>query len=182
MKVYVFYMVANSTGLLDVPRMYAVTHKKHIAQGFKESRNMKYFLLKEYEQDDDEFKLHADKYRNYILGTRGFTTRSKDSINGQETVYITATQGEEEHTYIQSENVTFELGKHTVDNSEIFNDDIVKSLNDLQYFEMYRFYRDSDAYFYSGLEDFTRPEDFDWKIDMLALFLYYYGYTMNLKK
>ena len=180
MKVYLFYRVATKTMNIDPPSLYAFTENKELADKFELTRDMKQFYLKKVKMSEEEFTKFRYDFGHCNLRLSGFTTRIKDF--GKDIVFLVTTELEEEQTYLKADNILKELAKYTLMDGAYFNTDILKALNKLNYFALYKFYSMDEYYLYNGFNP-TEVNHFDLGIeyDMLNLFFYFYGNTMNMK-
>lgn len=179
MKIYIFYKIADSTGPLGEPVLYAITDKKYLMENFKSERNMRYFLLKSFEPTDKKESLSIlDKHKPYRLKTSGFTTRDKDSILQTEIIYVTTTYYEEEMTYVNSDKLFEKMGQTYHYCVEYLNKKELLALTNLHYFELCKFYSYDNPCFLEGVSDnFDNLSDTAWDVSTLKLFLYFYGNT-----
>ena len=180
MKVYQFFKVATLDGPLSEPLLYAFTDDKKLSNEFTNTRNMKLFAKQVIDIPKKEYKEFADKHRGYILGSCGFTTRSGLSPDGEQIARFVATRSEEQFVYTSSDKIISELSKHTKECSEIFNDDLLKALKIINYFDIFTFSVQNEYYFYPETIPFNDTQDLNLKYDMLELFVYFFGDSIKL--
>ena len=180
MKVYQFFKVASLNGPLPEPMLYAFTNDKELSTAFTNTRNMKLFAKQVIDIPKKEYKEFADKHSGYILGSCGFTTRSTLSFDREQIARFVATRSEEQFVYTSSDKIITELSKHTKECSEIFNDDLLKALNILNYFDILTFSMKNEYYFYPAATEFNDVQDLNLKYDMLELFVYFFGDTIKI--
>ena len=180
MKVYQFFKVATLDGPLSEPLLYAFTDDKKLSNEFTNTRNMKLFAKQVIKIPKKEYKEFADKHRGYILGSCGFTTRSGLSPDGEQIARFVATRSEEQFVYTSSDKIISELSKHTKECSEIFNDDLLKALKIINYFDIFTFSVQNEYYFYPETIPFNDTQDLNLKYDMLELFVYFFGDSIKL--
>lgn len=180
MKVYQFFQIATLNGPLPEPILYAFTNDKELSIAFINTRNMKLFAKQVIDIPKKEYKEFADKHRGYILGSCGFTTRSTLLSDREQIVRFVATRSEEQFVYTSSDKIITELSKHTKECSEIFNDDLLKALNILNYFDILTFSMKNEYYFYPASTEFNDVQDLNLKYDMLELFVYFFGDTIKI--
>lgn len=180
MKVYIYYQHKTKTQKIVPPRIYGFTDDKEIAKKFELTRDMDQFHLKKVKMSTDEYKMFSYKYGQCYLKLSGFSTNIKNF--GKDIVFLVTTELEEEQTYLKADNILKELAKYTLMDGAYFNTDILKALNKLNYFALYKFYSMDEYYLYNGFNP-TEVNHFDLGIeyDMLNLFFYFYGNTMNMK-
>lgn len=180
MKVYQFFKVASLDGPLPEPILYAFTNDKELSNAFTNTRNMKLFAKQVIDIPKKEYKEFADKHSGYILGSCGFTTRSALSFDREQIVRFVATRSEEQFVYTSSDKIITELSKHTKECGEIFNNDLLKALNILNYFDILTFSMKNEYYFYPAATEFNDVQDLNLKYDMLELFVYFFGDTIKI--
>lgn len=180
MKVYQFFQIATLNGPLPEPMLYAFTNDKELSNAFTNTRNMKLFAKQVINIPKKEYKEFADKHRGYILGSCGFTTRSTLSFDREQIARFVATRSEEQFVYTSSDKIITELSKHTKECSEIFNDDLIKALKILNYFDIFTFSMKNEYYFYPTATEFNDTQDLNLKYDMLELFVYFFGDTIKI--
>ena len=180
MKVYQFFQIATLNGPLPEPILYAFTNDKELSNAFTNTRNMKLFAKQVINIPKKEYKEFADKHRGYILGSCGFTTRSTLSFDREQIARFVATRSEEQFVYTSSDKIITELSKHTKECSEIFNDDLIKALKILNYFDIFTFSMKNEYYFYPTATEFNDTQDLNLKYDMLELFVYFFGDTIKI--
>ena len=163
------------------PFLYAVTDKKYLKKSFMEERKKSMFTAIEKIISKEEFLEFCKHHSKYLLGRRGFRTNSPSSFNNDAIVYLTATDYEEMDVVTKEDCVFLEIGRYTDEEAKVFNKDILKALNILHYFEIYKFVNDNHCeydYFVRGVDKFTSE---NYKIDNFGVFLYLYGNTINMK-
>lgn len=180
MKVYQFFKIASLDGPLPEPILYAFTNDKELSNAFTNTRNMKLFAKQIIDIPKKEYKEFADKHSGYILGSCGFTTRSTLSFNREQIARFVTTRSEEQFVYTSSDKIITELSKHTKECSEIFNDDLIKALKILNYFDIFTFSMKNEYYFYPTATEFNDTQDLNLKYDMLELFVYFFGDTIKI--
>lgn len=182
MLVYLIYKKPENSE----PSLYAFTDKKYLKESFCEEREMSLFSVVDREVSKEEYKHLSRSLHSYILGRRGFETNSSSSVlvSKKTHVYITATETEEMDVFIKSDVVMYEMAKHTDLIVKYFKDDIIKALNTIHYFEIYKFANPDDMdYFIEGVSPYTIDAgNSNFKADMLSVFLYLYGNTMKKGK
>lgn len=181
MNMYSIFMIADQTGIFSEPRLYAISNNKELVQEFKETRNMNFFRIKKDEMTKSEYKKYADKYKAYVLGMRGYITHSDISRTKSKIVSIVSTSYEEETVYIKSGHTQSELAKHTLEDSDIFNDEIIEALKYFMYFDFYMTSSSDEFDYYSGYQISINDSFKDWNVDMLELFIMFYGNTLSSK-
>lgn len=183
MKIYIFFKVGNQYTLDEHPSLYAWTTDKKIANEFKETRDMKkIFKEKDYSYDKSKIRYMEEKYSKQRLVSTSLPTKGS-SVKMVMTIY------EENSICLNSDNILInELAKHTSSYAKAFNPEYLEVLANLCYFDYCVFSNNDEACddFYAGLigrmgypsnisiEPFPRA-------DQLALFIYFYGYTMKVK-
>lgn len=180
MKVYIFYQCRTKAHKISPPRLYAHTTNKELAEQFEMTRDMKQFYLKKVKMTDEEYNEFRYKYSASNLRLSGFTTNIKDF--GPDVMFLVTTEKEEEDTYLRADDILKELGKYTMMDGAYFNKEIMKALNELNYFSLYKFYSNDENYLFNGFNPANANHfDLGIKYDMLNLFFYFYGSTLNVK-
>lgn len=160
------------------PFLYAITDKKKLKDSFMNERKKSLFVVKEKEMTREAF-LNVCKYHGkYLLGKRGFETRSPfPDVSSSTIIWLTTTDYEEMDVFTKEDSVILSLGKFTDDIACAFNKDLLKSLDMLHYFEIYKFVNDRRySYFVEGVDLFSSDK---YRIDMFGVFLYLYGETLD---
>lgn len=180
MKVYLFYRVATKTMNIDPPTLYAFTENKELADKFELTRDMKQFYLKKVKMNEEEFNKFRYDFGHCNLRLSGFTTRIKDF--GKDIMFLVTTEKEEESVYLRADDILKELGKYTDMEAGYFNTEVMKALNQLNYYSLYKFYSNDENYLYSGINPIgVNHFDLNLTYDMLNLFFFFYGDTLKLK-
>ena len=178
-KVYFIY----KNDKINSPHLYAITDKKELKKSFLNERKKSLFIVKERELNKDEFNEIMKKHSSYMLGRRGFETKfpsSYNSLKNVTTVYLTATDYEEMDVFTKTDNVILELSKYTDEESEVFNDKLLKALDTIMYFYCMQYGNtvvNSYNYFLDGIDVIGSMKDF--KIDELGVFIYLFGNTLK---
>lgn len=178
MVVYFIY----KHGLNFQPFLYALTDKKKLKDSFMKERKKSMFVVKEKELTKDEFINVCKHHGNYILDKRGFETKSPfKKLSNTSVIWLTATDYEEIDVIKKEDTVLLELSRFMDNEAKAFNSDILKALNKLHYFEIYKFINEVQchhSYFVSGVDTFIAEK---YKIDMFSVFLYLYGDTLDME-
>lgn len=174
MKVFLFYLLREGFE----PSFYAYTTKNEMKKHFLEERNPKMFYVKEVELSKKDFTNFERDKKEYELGDKGFVTKSSNNICSNTThIMVTATGYEEIDSYSCADKLIYELGKHEIPFVEILNEEVLKALDDIYYFQIQKWIN-VDQSFLSGVEPFDFSS-MNFQADVFAVFLYLYGYTMK---
>ena len=177
MKVYFIYL-HNIDGFS--PWLYAFTDSKKLNDSFIKERKKDMFTSVKKEITEEEFLSIKKKYSGHILRRRGFTTKSSSSISSKVTIKITATEAEEIEVYTKEDMCMDVLSKHTDDEAQYFNDDIINALHILHYFEALSYNQEKvygfRNFFLEGLPPF---EVTNYSIDHFSIFMMLYGRTID---
>ena len=136
MKVYLIYR-HGINGFQ--PFLYAFTNDKKIKESFMKERKKEMFACTTKELTEKEYKRLCNHNSGYILGRRGFETKSSSSFNDKTNVFITATMAEEISVYSAEDKVMVQMSKFIDYESRYFNSDILKALSVLLYFNIQKF-------------------------------------------
>lgn len=186
MKIWLFIRYANKKGKLDMPRLYAFTKKKRIANEFKKVRNMEHFLMKEKDITTDEYYDICKKFVSLELRLTGLKTFNKEERKTS-IVYLPITKNEEEIAIIKGDDLLEnELIRKSYMDFSMINSKYFNALDVIDYFDHHlQNTVFEDQYFYSGLynmREITTKYNFidsKYNIDQLAFFLYFFGETMK---
>ena len=178
MKIYFIY---KHGGLLQ-PSLYAITDKKKLKNSFIKERKKDIFTVKEKEVTKEELTMILRNHSSYLLGRHGFETQSMSSDLPKKCyIYLTTTFKEEIDVVEKEDSIFLYLGKLIDDDAKFFNEKLLKALNELHYFEIYKFvnqiYMYND-YFVKGVEEIYTGK---YKLDLFSVFLFLYGDTLDKK-
>ena len=179
MTVYFIYKHGKN---IDTPYLYAITDNKRIKDKFFRERKKSMFKSIEKDMDKNLYKKFLSEHKSYELWRRGFETSSPDGLGKKAHIFLIATAYEEMNVVTQNDRVIMEIGKYTDEIARTFNKDLLKALNKLYYFEIYKFcnsdFYGCNDYFVRGVIPF-KSEDFC--IDSFSVFLFLYGDTLDKK-
>lgn len=139
--------------------LYAWTNKKSLLEKFKEERNMDRFKVVKTEIDDDDYNRFRVDMSDIMLDDREYIIpclKSQDKIVHFITTkneYVEATDNAEENFYYHKDKLKMKLEDY-----ELFNDEIIKALDILNYTFIF------DAYY---LEDIPEIDISD-RIEMVS--------------
>ena len=177
----VYFIYKNDK--INAPFLYAITDNKKLKNSFMKERKKSLFVVKEKEMEKEEFKEILKFHDKYLLGRHGFETKhvSSNKFEKSTNVFLTTTRYEEMDVFTKSDKVILEIGRLTHEYAKCFNTKMLKALDTLHYFEIYKFkndvFEDYD-YFVDGVEPFSINNN---RIDSLGVFLYLYGNTLSKK-
>lgn len=191
MKVYMFIQMADRRGILDIPRLYAYTTDKNLYQRFMELRDMSLFIKKVCKMNSDEYNDLKKKYSSEILRNVALKTFDKDSFESS-VCLLPMTGIEDEISIIKGEEMlNTEFRRKCKYEFSYISNKYLPALNTIGYFDFYiscgdpvMNYEESNMFF-SGKRDLAMLLDryqlrsilFDH--DQLALFLYFFGWSMK---
>lgn len=179
-KYYFFYLYDEKNECL--PSLYAYTDDEKLAKSFKETRNMNIFVLKVHKISRAEVNQLAYKYPElYLIDVNGYSKiLNKDKY---EVVNVNITMTMIERTTVMSgycEQIYSNLWTKCKYNPLMFQTEILGALIYIDYFKGYSTYfgneRDTKLMKLIG-EDMNVYEDY--KMDLISVFIYYYGRTMK---
>lgn len=181
MYTYFVYKVGKNKegGDLLHPLLYGYTTDKKVIKQFKKERDMDQFRIVEKSLDEDDLLLFEKNYRYKVIAIRKYITYRKDDIGYfKDFIEIASTEYEEEQTYVYSDVAILEAGKYTKNSPHIFNKDIRKALDILEYSNI-------REYAMTGCCDIMYPptkvgrkvSNID--VDLFYVFMILFGYTMN---
>lgn len=176
------------------PYLYAYTNNKEYYKRFKNERNNKIFIIKEKDVSKEDYYDFAKKHKNLNLKECLFETYSEteDGYN-REIVRLICTYNEESSVILNFEYIAGEISKLTSDVALSFNEEIVKALNDLYYYDFLKQkiqnlrVNEHNETYYGLLPNKTYYEELDnldespigYNYDYLAIFIKMYGYTLS---
>lgn len=167
------------------PYLYAVTDKKELKDSFLLERKKSMFIAKKKDIDKSEYKHFIAEHSGYVLGRRGFETSTSSSSFNRTHVYLTATAREEMDVYVNADRAVLEVGKYTKEYSRCFNSNILRALDTLHYFEIYKFRNNEefhyDDYFVAGVTQFSLDSG-AYVVDGFTVFMFLYGETIDRKE
>ena len=172
MTVYAYYLVGDNRGTFDVPRLYAFTNDKSIANDFEKVRDMSMFIMQKKHIDKDKYKGYCDTHKWHLLGRRKYPSRGY-GLDKETVCEIISTIVEEELVYIKSDRFIYEIGKYVSEDTERLTKEYKKALKNIWYYNVW------DFVFNIYNPKTKKHADFNYKVDMAALFVYFYGYTMS---
>lgn len=175
----VYFIYKHSDGL--EPYLYAITDKKDLRDSFFQERKKSMFISKKKEITKDKYTIICSRYSQYILGRKGYKTKSFSSLNDTEIVYLVSTNKEESSIIEKEDKVFLHIGQFTDEDAKYFNDEILKALDTLMYFDMYKYTNlmyNIDDYFTSGI--CIMPDKY--KLDEFGVFLYLFGNTLDKER
>lgn len=162
------------------PYLYALTDKKKLKNSFMKERKKSMFVVKEKTMERSDFLNICKTHSKYLLAERGFETNSPfRHLSSSTVIWLTTTDYEEMNVITKEDVVILELGKYTDDISRAFNTDLLKALDKLHYFEIYKFVNEVQchhSYFVAGVDTFSASK---YRIDMFGVFMYLYGSTID---
>lgn len=187
-KLHLFYKVRSVDGdRLPSTDLYAFTDKDDLAEEFQSTRSNHVFYHKLIGFDDRKDLLHFIKNTDITkdLSTKRlvrskFNTRLSPFSNKIYKVPIVITAQEEWNIFVTSDKVQEELSKLAKRNLHFVKDDYLKYLNDILYFQMYKYQSHTNFYFYSGIDtSYDETTMYSYHVDEYRLFLYLYGGTFQ---
>lgn len=177
MKLHLFKQIGDARGSYNAPILHAFTTDKVLAKEFKETRDMENFIHRVIEVDKYEYNQFSKNYPGKVL-TRT-TLNTKDEDGGLKKVSVTMTFSEEEQSVLRTDSVYEELGKHTMYDVIMLNDDILEALDYIDYFDIMKFYNSIiDEPYNLRIRTANGMADKN-TIDELEVFMFFFGYLMN---
>ena len=160
------------------PFLYAITDKKKLKDSFVKERKKSLFVVKEKDMTKEQFLQLCSQHGKYLLGKRGFETQSPfPELSSSSVIWLTTTDYEEMDVFTKEDTVLVSLGRYTDDIACAFKKELLKALDLLHYFEIYKFVNDRRySYFVEGVDLFSSE---NYRIDMFGVFLYLYGDTLD---
>lgn len=174
MKFHLFLLIGDGKGAYTHPIIYAYTNDSSLAKKFIETRDMSRFIYKTDIIDKETYNEYMLKYKSQSLVKTEFVTSCNKSFTKKRLVSLPVTQLEEEQVYVNADKILEELSKYTNISAALLNDNIKSALNELKYFDIYKFYNSSNLY-----QSVMMPSDIDLHVDYLSLFIYFSGNTLK---
>ena len=173
MKAYFIYRVDTPYE----PYLYAVTDLKELKKSFLRERKKGMFKSVTKNLTSEEWYEFYRDHNRYILASRGYYTKAENSSKSV-FVIITSTMYEEDDTFIKADRALLEVGRHTDEIALACNNEILWALNELNYFEIYKFTNMTEHQpFLDGISPY---ELIDNNIDAFNVFCMLYGDTIDL--
>lgn len=171
MKVYIYYDA-------NLKSIYAFTDNKNLAKTFERERNMKVFVKKVVEMTRDEFLQFELTRGRYCLAERFYQTRDTSTgIQKIRHVAIVGPEHEENTVFSKSMSVCDEAAKFYNPLIATLNDEYLKALAVLQYWDIMRMSNVISPY--KPEEDILCEAPSDMEVDSFELFLLLYGHTFK---
>lgn len=162
--------------------LYAITNNKKVLDSFLSERNPKLFKIVKHKMTRETYLYLIKDYHKYQLDFRQLETKSNIDIGRRKIkVAIVATEYEEMDVFLKADKVFTEIGEKLLEICEYFNEDVLKALETLHYFELYKFSNNftEQQHFYDGYYGMPVFDIKNYTIDQLGLFIYLYGNTMQ---
>lgn len=159
--------------------LYAFTNKKKYADIFKETRDMKKFIVKKSEIDEDEFIDYVNsENQGRLLSKRSIETRDGDKNKKVEMELLLT---DIEYQTIKDGCNQSVISEPTwwlqnIGNYRIFNKKVIHALKKLDFFFFYKMFMD-DPELDTKIDDYSAP---DFYTDEFLLLLSEFGHTFNL--
>lgn len=177
-----YFIYKRNEGL--TPVLYAVTDSKDLNKEFMQVRNKDIFISLEKDIEKSEYKRFISAHGGYVLGLRRFATsskRNKNSLGISRSVSIVTTASEEMNSFTHLDDVYRLMSKYVSPFSVTFNKELLTSLYNLGYYNIYKFINESES-FVAGIEcynSFSGDFEFPLKYDHFQVFLYMYGWSFK---
>ena len=207
MKLYIFYKMKEreDSKTIDVSQVYAITKSKKLKNDFIKTRNMNLFHMKELEGEEREIQKYLKDYGRFRLTTMGFKTSCVvDGFIKEKEVFLTGTMMEEEMVFLNQNKIDSELIHYTNPYAKYLETSYMKALHELHYYE-YLMFQDSvitpsfaswydeelakEDPFFDGMRHIMDEEKASFEVryqgvnhDTLAIFIYFFGNTMKVKR
>lgn len=161
--------------LKDNDTLYAYTDNKSHAKLFERDRDMRKFTKIKKSLCKQEVNYLANEYQNGYLKEIKIPIYDKTNEKWFDGIFIMTAEEYFSLTLAEVQLMESDLYKHCWDHPGLFNDDIVKALEVLEYNNVYRQLTATTGNYINNIEIKVKP-------DLLGLFLRYYGKTMKGSK
>lgn len=177
MKIYKFYkkpdkehenmIIRNDYDLMTKYPLYALTNDKKLAKKFRKTRNMKMFLEKVDDMDNEQYVMFAKKHRGRVIVSTTLETVLDKNTENQKVAYATVIATDNELNYLMESIDTGQILNLVIQNwvpIQIFTEEVQSFLKDLLYDKVTAFIAASsteDKYMVGDYEMIDLPIEFD---------------------
>lgn len=167
---YVFkeYIDKESLPFVLDSDIYAYTDSKKIAESFKSTRNMKYFICRKVKLDKSEVHDLTKDFNNLYLQMLDGTCPVSGMGSKEVKFEIPVTKAEKISIETNCYNIlTSQIYKYTWNNPFIFKDEYVESLANLRYIDFFKYIK-------------TGNTKYEYKPNLLNVFIKQFGFMLKI--